>query len=133
LQNSVNQGYDDFTGKAARGRKMNIDSLKRIASGRVWTGEQAQGLGLVDELGNFEKAVEIAEKAAKLNKGEYALKFFPQTQSFVERFLKTGETTLKERTLRNELGEFYPLYKELQRMKAMQGVQARIPYYEVIK
>lgn len=133
LQNSVNQGYDDFTGKAARGRKMNIDSLKRIASGRVWTGEQAQGLGLVDELGGFEKAVEIAEKAAKLNKGEYALKFFPQTQSFVERFLKTGETTLKERTLRNELGEFYPLYKELQRMKAMQGVQARIPYYEVIK
>lgn len=133
LQNSVNQGYDDFTGKAARGRKMNIDSLKRIASGRVWTGEQAQGLGLVDELGNFEKAVEIAEKAAKLNKGEYALKFFPQKQSFVERFLKTGENTLKERALRNELGQFYPLYKELQRMKVMQGVQARIPYYEVIK
>jgi len=133
LQQSVNQGYDDFTGKAARGRKMNIDSLKRIASGRVWTGEQAQSLGLVDELGNFEMAVDIAAKAAKLGKGDYQLAFYPAKQNFVSKWLKEGETTLKERALRNEFGQFYPLYKEIQRLKTMQGTQARIPYYEVIK
>lgn len=133
LQQSVNQGYDDFTGKAARGRKMNIDSLKRIAGGRVWTGEQAQSLGLVDELGNFEMAVDMAAKAAKLSKDDYQLAFYPTQQNFVSKLLKTGETTLKERALSNELGQFYPLYKEIQRLKTMQGTQARIPYYEVIK
>lgn len=133
LQQSVNQGYDDFTGKAARGRKMNIDSLKRIAGGRVWTGEQAQGLGLVDELGNFEMAVDMAAKAAKLSKDDYQLAFYPTQQNFVSKLLKTGETTLKERALHNELGQFYPIYKEVQRLKTMQGMQARIPYYEVIK
>ncbi|MCU0390497.1 MAG: signal peptide peptidase SppA [Thermoflexibacter sp.] len=133
LQQSVNQGYEDFTSKAAKGRKMHIDSLKRVASGRVWTGEQAQGLGLVDELGNFDKAVEIAAKAAKLKEGEYGLKFYPQQQSFVDKILKTGEASLKEQSLRSELGEFYPLYKEIQRLKNMKGIQARIPYYEVIK
>ncbi len=133
LQQSVNQGYEDFTGKAARGRKMNLDSLKRIAGGRVWTGEQAQSLGLVDELGNFERAVAIAVKAAGLKEGEYNLKYYPQQQSFVEKILKTGETSLKENALQKEMGQMYPLYKEMQRLKAMQGLQARIPYYEVIK
>jgi protease-4 len=133
LQQSVNQGYEDFTGKAARGRKMNLDSLKRIAGGRVWTGEQAQGLGLVDELGNFEKAIEIAAKSAGLKEGEYALKYYPQQQSFVDKILKTGGATLREYALQKELGLMYPLYKEMQHLKTMQGLQARIPYYEVIK
>lgn len=133
LQQSVNQGYEDFTGKAAKGRNMNLDSLKRIAGGRVWTGEQAQSLGLVDELGNFEKAVEIAAKAAKLGKDDYVLRFYPAQQTFVEKILKTTETSLKERAMKEELGQMYPIFKEIQRLKTMQGLQARIPYYEEIK
>jgi protease-4 len=82
---------------------------------------------------NGETAVQIAAKAAKLNEGEYNLKFYPEQQSFVEKLLKTGEVTLKERALKSELGEMYPLYKEIQRVKSMQGTQARIPYYEVIQ
>ena len=133
LQQSVNQGYEDFTSKAARGRNMNLDSLKRIAGGRVWTGEQAQGLGLVDELGNFEKAVGLAAKAAKLENGDYNLKFYPAKQNFVEKLLKTTETSLKENAMKEELGQMYPIYKEMQKLKTMQGLQARIPYYEEIK
>lgn len=133
FQQSVNRGYEDFTSKAARGRNMHLDSLKRVAGGRVWTGEQAQSLGLVDELGNFDKAVAIATKAANLQEGEYALKFYPEMQSFVDKLLKAGETTLKEKSLRSELGELYPIYKEIQRLKNLQGLQARLPYYEEIK
>jgi protease-4 len=133
FQQSVNRGYEDFTSKAAKGRGMHLDSLKRIAGGRVWTGEQAQSLGLVDELGNFEKAVALAAKAANLQEGEYALKFYPQKQSFIDKLLKTGESTLKEKSLRSELGELYPIYKEIQRLKNLQGLQARLPYYEEIK
>lgn len=58
LQESVEQTYDLFTSRVATGRGMTQDAVKEIAEGRVWVGESAIGLGLVDELGSLEDAIE---------------------------------------------------------------------------
>ena len=62
--------YDDFTTKVAEGRKLPKEKVLEIAKGRVWTGEDAKGLGLVDELGGFPAALKLAKEAAKIPAGE---------------------------------------------------------------
>jgi len=68
VQHMVNQGYESFTSKAAAGRHMSVEKLKSLAGGRVWTGVQAKSLGLVDELGGLDKAIELAATKGKLKK-----------------------------------------------------------------
>jgi protease IV len=62
--------YADFTGKVADGRKLPREKVLQIAKGRIWTGEDAKGLGLVDELGGFPEALKLAKKAAGIPEGE---------------------------------------------------------------
>ena len=62
--------YDDFTTKVAEGRRLPKEKVLEIAKGRVWTGEDAKGLGLVDELGLFPAALRLAKAAAKIPAGE---------------------------------------------------------------
>jgi protease-4 len=56
--------YEDFTSKVAKGRNLPKEKVLQIAKGRIWTGEDALGLGLVDELGGYPKALSLAKKAA---------------------------------------------------------------------
>lgn len=60
MQNMVNEGYELFMKRCAEGRGMTTDEIKKIAEGRVWTGAKAKELGLVDELGGLDKALEMA-------------------------------------------------------------------------
>jgi protease IV len=62
--------YDDFTSKVAAGRKLPKEKVLEIAKGRVWTGEDAKAIGLVDELGGFPVALRLAKEAAKIPAGE---------------------------------------------------------------
>jgi protease-4 len=62
--------YDDFTSKVAEGRKLPKEKVLEIAKGRVWTGEDAKALGLVDELGGYSTALKLAKAAAKIPAGE---------------------------------------------------------------
>ena len=68
MQKMINRGYDLFTKRVADGRGMAQDSVKLIAEGRVWTGEQGLKIGLVDELGNLDDAVAHAAELAKVEK-----------------------------------------------------------------
>jgi protease-4 len=133
IQNSVESIYGSFTTKAAQGRKMHIDSLKKVASGRVWTGLDAQRIGLVDVLGGLDKAIEIAAKAAKLNTGDYNLKFLPQKQNFFDRLMNVTEKEVRNSRLKSELGTFFPYYQQLMNLQNYQGVQARLPFELVIR
>lgn len=63
LQNMVNQMFEEFVGVIAEGRKMDVAQVKKLADGRIYTGKQAQAVGLVDELGNYYDALEAAGKA----------------------------------------------------------------------
>ncbi|MEM9982351.1 MAG: signal peptide peptidase SppA, partial [Bacteroidota bacterium] len=132
IQANVNRGYETFTSKAAKGRNMKVAALKKIASGRVWSGEQAKGNGLVDELGGIAKAVEMAVKEADLKEEEYMLKYYPIEKDFFTKLLESMNEA-KAITLQEELGEFYDYYLTAKQLRKLKGIQARLPYDIVIK
>jgi protease-4 len=79
--------YEDFTGKAAKGRSLPLEQLQSVAKGRVWTGEDALANKLVDELGGFPKALELAKQAAKLDKAaQVKVQVFPRKKQPAEVF-----------------------------------------------
>ena len=106
---------------------MSQDDIKKIASGRVWTGEQAKANGLVDILGGFNDAVRIAAKAARLG-DDYKLKYYPVQKTFLETLVGDVEQNTRASILQKELGEYYPWFQQWQRVKRYQGVQARLPW-----
>jgi protease-4 len=125
-QNQTNTIYETFTGKAAEGRHMKVEDLKEIASGRVWTGEQAKGNGLADVLGGFDDAVRIAAGRANLG-NDYKLLYYPRPRPFLEKLFGNYEDNAKADAMRTELGALYPYYQQWMKVKNYQGVQARMP------
>jgi len=126
IQVEVESSYDTFITKAAEGRDMSKEDVDKVASGRVWLGSKAQELGLVDVLGDFEDAVEIAANKAELD--EYKLRFYPEQKTFLEEFLLNLEENARVRMLKSELGDAYPYYQSMQKALRLQGIQARLPY-----
>jgi protease-4 len=77
--------YVDFTGKVADGRKLPKEKVLEIAKGRIWTGQDAKNLGLVDELGGYDTALKLAKKAAGVPEGEdVKVVVYPRPKTFYE-------------------------------------------------
>src|SRR5262245_55512347 len=77
--------YEDFTSKVAKGRNLPKEKVLQIAKGRIWTGEAAKGLGLIDALGGFDVALGLAKEAAKIpNDQEVNVVLFPKKKTFLE-------------------------------------------------
>ena len=127
LQRRTEQIYADFTGKAAVGRKLPVDSLRAIAGGRVWTGQQGKAIGLVDQLGGLDEAIKLAAQTAKLKEGDYKLKYQPRKKEFFEQLMSSFNGD-EEATIRAQLGELAPYVTYLKKLKTMNGVQARMPF-----
>jgi protease-4 len=127
IQRSTERIYGEFTGKAAAGRKLPVDSVRAIAGGRVWTGSQGKSLGLVDQLGGLDEAIKLAAQSAKLKEGDYRLKYQPHKRSFFEQFMKSvgGD---EESQIQAQLGELAPYVKYLKKLKTMEGIQMRMPF-----
>jgi protease IV len=88
IQEWLDRVYDDFTGKVAEGRKLPMEKVLEAAQGRVWTGEDALRLGLVDELGGFPEALTLAKKAAGIPEdARVRLKLFPKKKSLAEKLM----------------------------------------------
>ncbi|MBH8559892.1 signal peptide peptidase SppA [Hymenobacter negativus] len=130
LQEEVNRIYADFTSKAARGRHMPVERLRRLASGRVWSGIEAKNNGLVDVLGDYDTALKIAAARAHLQADDYRVQRLPRQKSALEDFVSMFEDddAAKTRALKTELGPLYPAYAQYQQLMQMRGVQARLPY-----
>jgi protease-4 len=79
LQGWLDRVYDDFTSKAAADRKLPLDRLREVAKGRVWTGADAVGIGLVDKLGGLAEAVDVAAQRAGLDRGDVEVRVLPRT------------------------------------------------------
>lgn len=126
-QKNLDEHYELFTGKAAQGRHLSIDDIKKVASGRVWTGVQAKERGLVDVLGDFNDAITIASKKANIE-SDYKLKYYPEQKTFVEQLLSQFEENAKVSTVKSELGDQYNLYKQYEEIRSYQGAQARMPF-----
>jgi protease-4 len=85
---SLDRIYEDFTSKVADGRKLPKEKVLEIAKGRIWSGEDAKGLGLVDELGGLETALRLVKKAASIPDSEdVTLQVFPRPKSPVAQIL----------------------------------------------
>ncbi|MBN8578792.1 MAG: signal peptide peptidase SppA [Cytophagales bacterium] len=126
-QKRTNEIYESFTAKAAEGRGMPVEELKKVASGRVWTGSQALERGLVDVLGNFEEAIAIAAKAARIDT-DYRLRYYPVQKNFFEKWFGNLEESTKTRALKSELGAQFETYQQVKKLKNWQGSQTRLPF-----
>lgn len=133
LQNNVNRGYMLFKKRVAEGRKMTMEQVENIAQGRVWLGQDAIKLKLVDQLGGLDDAIAKAAKLAKMN--DYETASYPSPLSTWEQLLGSyvGGDDLLNGKMQAYLGEFYEPFKIINDAKHMDKVQARMPYIIKIK
>jgi protease-4 len=126
-QTNLEEHYDTFTGKAAQGRNISQDDIKKVASGRVWSGIQAKNNKLVDVLGGFNDAVEIAAKKAGVS-DDYKIRFYPKRKNFFEKYFDNLEESSVQQNLKSNLGEFYPWFVQFKKVEGYKGTQARLPF-----
>ena len=132
LQMMITEGYDTFVTRCAEGRHMTKEAIEKIAEGRVWTGETAKELGLVDELGGIDKALDIA--VAKVGIEGYTVVSYPEKQDFLSSLLDTKPTNYVEsQLLKSKLGEYYQQFGLLKNLQEQSMIQARIPFELNIK
>jgi protease-4 len=132
LQDEVNRGYGDFTGAVAAGRKKTQAYINSIGQGRVWTGEQALKIGLVDRLGNINDAIASAAKKAKMK--DYKVVGYPEQKSIFKSFGSDMQSRVKAHFAQAELGDNYRYYQQLKGIQQMMRTpQARMPFMAEIK
>lgn len=124
LQGEINRGYELFTKRCADGRHMSQDSIKAIAEGRVWDGRSALKIGLVDELGSLADAT--ADLAREMGYKDYQIVNYPSASDSFWEMLSELELDMRVKAVKNELGDFYPVYREIRKFESMSPVQARM-------
>ena len=132
LQMYINQGYDLFVSRCAEGRKMSKNEIEKIAEGRVWTGEAAKKIGLVDLLGGIDKALEIAVKKAKVE--GYTVVGYPDRKNVLQELLNSKPGNyIESRMLKSQLGDYYNGFSMLKNLEKADFMQARVPFELNIK
>lgn len=127
MQKMVNQGYDLFLTRCSEGRGIAKEELDKIAQGRVWTGSTAKELGLVDELGGLDRALEIACQKAGID--AYTVVSYPAKQTFLEMLMSTNPGTyIKSHLLGGKAGELYRQFSILDNFDKRDRIQARLPF-----
>jgi len=144
FQSSVNRIYGKFLDKVAKGRNLPTSKVAEIAQGRVWSGKAAKDIGLVDEIGGLDAAIEYAATEAKLG-DKWELQEYPRASSFSERFfgkvsdetqtlLKSNKSPLKPNTpLTKEFEKLQVEIATLQNMNDPLDVYARLPFNLIIE
>lgn len=133
LQASVNRGYSMFRQRVAEGRRLPVESVEKIAQGRVWLATDALNIKLVDQLGGIDDAVKKAAQLAKLK--DYYTSDYPAAASWMDAMLNSMSSsgTYLDEQLRQTLGDFYQPFTMLRSIDKREAIQARIPYAISIK
>ena len=127
MQMYVNNGYELFLTRCSDGRGISMEELDKIAQGRVWTGSTAKELGLVDELGGLDKALEIAIGKAGLD--AYTVMSYPGKKSFFDMLTDTKPGGyIQSRILKGKVGELYNQFDWLNNFENCDKIQARVPF-----
>jgi protease IV len=131
LQNEVEKTYSSFISKVAEGRHLTVAKVDSIGQGRVWSATDARKIGLIDDFGGIDKAIEVAAKLANLS--DWRLISLPEQKDPLEEIFDriTGNNTSS--ILEKELGENYKYFKSINEVRQMKGVQARMPFELVIE
>lgn len=122
IQRGVNEGYESFTQKAADARGMSQADLKKIAGGRVWTGEQALANGLVDRLGSLGDAVTMAARSAGIE-DDYMVAYYPKEKPFIEEFIEKMNAKVQVTLFGVDID---PVAEKIKQLQQYQGLQARL-------
>ncbi len=127
IQTEVNRIYEVFTTKAAQSRSMSVEKLKSYAGGRVWSGLEAEQIGLIDELGGLDRAVAVA--AEKAGVSDYKVQYISDDKSFFEKISSDYSSSLAEKAMIEKIGaEQYQYLQLIEKMKRFQGIRASLPY-----
>ena len=132
LEAYVERGYELFRKRVAEGRKMSVESVEKIAQGRVWLGKDALKIKLVDQLGNLDDAVEKAAKLAKVD--NYKTRSYPAMPSIFEQLSRKMLTgSYLDEQIKTTFGELYEPLMLMRNINNHTAIQARLPYYIYIK
>ena len=126
VQLEVDRIYNTFMKRVADGRKISVQRVDSIGQGRVWTGNQALELGLVDKIGNVQRAVQAAAYKAKL--ADYAIVELPEKEDPFSSILSTSKEKIKTWLFAEELGDYQKYIYDIRNALQHTGMQARIPY-----
>jgi len=127
FQRLVEEGYETFLSRVTEGRQMSKEQLLPLASGRVWSGIQAHENGLVDLLGGLEEAIDIAAAKAEVA-DDYRVVYYPEQKSFFEQILSEFTQDVQIAYSRLKWGMTYEIYQQMEKIKRMEGVMAKIPF-----
>ena len=126
LQRKVENVYDLFLLRVAVNRDMTTEAVDKIGEGRVWSGVDAKRLGLVDELGGLNAAIDLAAEIAGIE--DYRLLELPVLKDPIEQMIEDLSASASVRILKSNLGPFYDDFNRIQSALQWEGVQARLPY-----
>ena len=134
LTNMIDRGYKTFTKRVSDGRKIPVERVYEIAEGRVWLGQDALKIKLVDGIGGIEQAVAKAAELAKVK--DYRTKTYPAKADMFESLLNRASSeggNYLDGKLRSTLGEYYAPFMFLKQLDRQDAIQARMPINVVIK
>lgn len=127
VQAQVDEIYNDFVEKVAEGRDLHFEQVNEIAQGRVWSGEDALEIGLVDEIGTLDDAIAYAVSLAKVD--DYNLSVYPKPKSEFERIMEMFDIeTMAQKKMQKQLGVFGETFTYLQSINQMRQPQMKLPY-----
>lgn len=126
-QSELDRHYETFTTKAAEGRGVSVDAIKKVGGGRVWTGTQAKENHLVDIIGGFDTAIDIAAAKAGITE-DYKVRYYPKRKPWIQELVDDLSGDAQTRAMKAELGEHYIWFKKWEKLQRYEGVQARLPF-----
>ncbi|MCG8310566.1 MAG: signal peptide peptidase SppA [Cytophagales bacterium] len=124
LKKNTLKSYDSFITKAAEGRSMEKNELEPLASGRIWTGDEALENGLIDMHGDLDDAVAIAAEKAGVE-DDYKIRVYPIQKPPLEELIQSLSGDYESKAISKKLDVFYPYLKSIETLKELRGVQAR--------
>lgn len=132
LNASISRIYDHFTSLVARTRHLRKSYVDSIARGRVWSGQDALKLGLVDTIGGLQSAIAYAAKQGKVGEN-FRITEYPKRKEFFQQLMEELSGQAQARILGYELGDYKTYFDNIKTLKAMKGVQARMPFFMQIQ
>lgn len=131
MQLGIEKVYTDFVSKVSSGRELTAAYVDSIGEGRVWSGTDALAIGLADATGGLAESIKGAADMAGLE--SYSVRELPAVEDPYNKLLNQLTGEIKMRIIAKELGESVRLYRELQELKELSGIQARLPYFIEIR
>ena len=133
LDQYIGRGYELFRKRVADGRHQKVEAIEEVAQGRVWLGNDALKIKLVDAIGSLADAIVKAAKLAKLE--EYHAKSYPASAGWFESLLDkaTNKGNYLDEQVREAMGDYYDAFVYLKNINHQSAIQARLPYFIEIK